>query len=199
MIVTLLSITPNSERLIETAGRVCYRSEGVNTAEFIRRRIRDGHLSILEHASATFLIEGISRACSHQLVRHRLCSFSQESQRYVNMDYPGYVIPPEIASNVQALEGFESMMAVIFAVYRKLRADGIKKEDARFVLPNATHTRLVMTANFRQWLHIFDVRLSPHAQWEIRNVCEEVLRLLYQEAPNVFGQFYTAMQERTYE
>ena len=195
MNVTLLAITPDPEKVIETAGRVCYRSEPGDTARFISNRMREGHLSIFEHASATFLIEGISRACSHQLVRHRLCSFSQESQRYVELGNSGhleYVVPDNILMDEEAYEVVVGVIDHAELAYKNLRALGIKKEDARFMFPNATTTRLVMTANFRQWLHIFDQRISQHAQWEIRNVCLDILSILYQEAENVFKDAYTS-------
>jgi thymidylate synthase (FAD) len=182
---------PNSEGLLEHAGRICYRSEAGGTpdatARFIARRVQEGHESIIEHASATFEISGISRACSHQLVRHRLASYSQESQRYVDMSDPEWVVPPQIAGDPEALRIWNEFVETAKATYRRLREQGIKKEDARFLLPNATATRLVMTANFRELLHIFRLRISPHAQWEIRDLCVRMLEAVYLHAPSVFG------------
>ena len=188
------------EELLEHAGRVCYRSTGAGTpkatARFIRRRIAEGHESIIEHASATFEIAGISRACSHQLVRHRLASYSQESQRYVDMSHPEWVIPPSVASNPEAMDVWERCMSQIGEAYRRLRALGVNKEDARFLLPNATATRIVMTANLRELLHIFRLRISPHAQWEIRQVCVRMLEAVYPHAPNVFGPLREQLREQ---
>jgi len=180
------------EELLEYAGRVCYRSRPRgDPGPFIQARIREGHESIIEHASATFEISGISRACSHQLVRHRLASYSQESQRYVDMSNPHFVIPPDIAHNGEALGIWNELVGRMRDAYQALRALGIKKEDARFLLPNATATRIVMTANFREWRHFIKVRaLNPHAQWEIREVANRVLDSLYEVAPSVFGDLW---------
>jgi thymidylate synthase (FAD) len=184
------SSTADSEALLEHAGRICYRSTAGGTPEitarFVARRVEEGHESIIEHACASFEISGISRACSHQLVRHRLASYSQESQRYVDMSNPEWVIPPQIAENAEAMRLWSDFAQVATRAYHRLRALGIKKEDARFLLPNATATRLVMTANYRELLHIFRLRISPHAQWEIREVCVEMLEAIYAHAPSVF-------------
>lgn len=181
----------DSERLVERAGRVCYRSAGGRdtsaTARFIQRRVDEGHESIIEHASASFEIYGISRACSHQLVRHRIASYSQESQRYVDMADPDWVVPPEIACHPEALGIWEAFCEEARRTYRRLRDMGIRKEDARFLLPNATATRLVMTANFRELLHIFRLRITPHAQWEIRELSVRMLEAVLPHAPSVFG------------
>lgn len=180
-----------SEALLEHAGRVCYRSEAGGTPEatarFIARRVQEGHESIIEHACATFEISGISRACSHQLVRHRLASYSQESQRYVEMSEPEWVVPPQIAGDPEALRIWTDFLETAQTSYRRLRERGIKKEDARFLLPNAAATRLVMTANFRELRHIFRLRVSPQAQWEIRELCVRMLEAVYRYAPSVFG------------
>lgn len=181
------------EALIEHAGRVCYRSEAQgNPGAFIRARLRDGHESIIEHASATFEISGISRACSHQMVRHRIASYSQESQRYVNADAPEVVMPPAIAEQPEARAVWEAFMAQVAATYRELRELGVLKEDARFVLPNAAETRLVLTMNFRSLLNFFRLRLTRHAQWEIRAVAARMLELITPHAPHVFGELYEA-------
>jgi thymidylate synthase (FAD) len=188
-----------TEKLIEYAGRMCYRSQGGGTpkatARFIQSRVREGHESIIEHSSASFEISGISRSCSHQLVRHRLASFSQESQRYVDMSDPEWVIPPEIAADPEAVAIWEASLGQTQEAYRQLRARGIKKEDARFLLPNAAATRLVMTANFRELLHLFRIRISPHAQWEICQVSIQMLEAVYAHAPNVFGSVREQLRE----
>lgn len=194
MNVTLISITGNAEDVIEFAGRVCYRTgdsevgSGLKRGRerFIRARIQQGHLSLLEHASATFLIEGISRACSHQLVRHRLASYSQESQRYVPQGDEDAVMPPSVAQNRDARTEFSFAMTVMREAYEKLLELGIPKEDARFILPNAMATRLVFTANFRELLHIFSLRITKEAQWEIRELCARMLAILWFRVPSVF-------------
>jgi thymidylate synthase (FAD) len=137
--VILLAVTPNAEKLIEEAGRTCYLSLDRITDEseknFIRKSIINGHHSILEHASASFRIRGASRAFTHQLVRHRVASFSQQSQRYVNESEFNYIIPPEIEKNPEAAKVFRKFIEDSRVAYLKLRELGIKKEDARFTLP----------------------------------------------------------------
>jgi len=191
--VTLLAITPQGEKLIEEAGRTCYLSLdkiGDGTEKnFIRNCIKNGHLSILEHASATFRIQGASRAFTHQLVRHRLASFSQQSQRYVDENEFHYIIPPDIEKNAEAQKVFRDFIEQSRAAYVKLRELGIKKEDARFVLPNALESQIVFSANFRELRFIFTLRLHRSAQWEIRRVCTEMLKIMQREAPSVFGDF----------
>jgi thymidylate synthase (FAD) len=191
--VTLLAITPQGEKLIEEAGRTCYLSLdkiGDGTEKnFIRNCIKNGHLSILEHACATFRIEGASRAFTHQLVRHRLASFSQQSQRYVDENEFNYIVPPDIEKNSNAHAVFQEFIEQSRATYAKLRELGIKKEDARFVLPNALESQIVFSANFRELRFIFSLRLHRSAQWEIRRVCLEMLKIMQREAPSVFGDF----------
>jgi len=188
--VELLFITPDSERLIELAGRVAYQSfhrlkEG-SEKEFVRIIRRSGHHSVLEHAYATFRISGISRACSHQLVRHRLCSFTQKSQRYVDEKDFSYVIPPSVEESEEAKKLFEEFMESARNTYVRLKELGIKNEDARYVLPNAAETEIVLTANFRELRHIISLRKDKSAQWEIRKLAHEMLRLLKEHAPSVF-------------
>jgi thymidylate synthase (FAD) len=185
------------EELLEHAGRVCYRSESRgDPGEFLRARVREGHESLIEHASATFEISGISRACSHQLVRHRLASYSQESQRYVSMSDPAWVLPSAVAENAEAGAIWEGFAAEVRRTYRALRELGIRKEDARFALPNAAATRIVVTMNFRQLLHVFRIRISREAQWEIRDVCVRMLELVFPLAPAVFGDLRDELRAR---
>jgi thymidylate synthase (FAD) len=191
--VTLLAITPGAEKLIEEAGRTCYLSldriaEG-SEKSFIRNCIRRGHHSILEHAAASFRITGASRAFTHQLVRHRLASFSQQSQRYVDETGFNYIIPAQILADGEAAAVFRDFMARAEETYRILREKGIRKEDARFVLPNASESQIVFSANFRELRTIFNLRLDRGAQWEIRRVCVEMLKILQREVPSVFGDY----------
>lgn len=192
MEVRLIAVTnyadgDTPEALLEHAGRICYRSTRTGDAgKFLQNRIREGHESIIEHASATFEIGGISRACSHQVVRHRLASYSQESQRYVSMAAPEFVVPPDIAANPRAMEVWQGVIDEIGDAYRELRELGIRKEDARFLLPNAAATRIVMSANFREYRHFIKLRSDPAAQWEIRELANRFLDALYEVAPAVF-------------
>jgi thymidylate synthase (FAD) len=179
------------EALLEHAGRACYRSESKGRpGKFLQARIREGHESIIEHASVTFEISGISRACSHQLVRHRLASYSQESQRYVDMTAPEFVMPPSVAENPQARAVWDEFMGQVSDTYQRLRELGTRKEDARFVLPNAAATRIIVTMNFRSLRHFFSVRCDKAAQWEIRALALEMLRQVHEIAPAVFADLH---------
>ncbi|MFP4344519.1 MAG: FAD-dependent thymidylate synthase [Anaerolineales bacterium] len=185
------------EALIERAGRVCYRSAGRgDPAAFLRARLQEGHESIIEHAAATFAVSGISRACSHQLVRHRIASYSQESQRYVDLADPEWVLPEAIAQDPEARRTFEALLEEVQATYRTLREQGIRKEDARFVLPNATATRIVVTMNFRELRHFFKIRITPEAQWEIRRMAIAMLEAVAPQAPTLFGEQLETLRER---
>jgi len=187
--VALLAITPNPEKLIEEAGRTCYLSFdkiGADSAsDFIGKLIKMGHDSPLEHACATFRIENCSRAMTHQLVRHRLMSVSQQSQRYVDEKGFGFVIPPTVPAKF--VDEFKADIEKIRQMYVKWRDKGLKREDARFVLPNACTSEIVVTANFREWRHIIRLRTSPKAQWEIKVACTEIFRILKQHAPACFS------------
>ena len=185
--VELLHLTHNAEGLIEEAGRTCYQSEAKedSAGPFIRRLIKNGHTSMLEHATATFRLRGVSRSLTHQLVRHRLCSFAQQSQRYVSQSEPSFVTPESCRDNKVYLKA----MLAAWAAYRELRDQGVPKEDARFVLPNACCSEIVVTANLREWRTIFTLRCDKHAQWEIRGACEEMLGILKGLCPNVFFDF----------
>ena len=190
MKVELLFITPDAEKLIEVAGRTSYLSsdkEGKDTEKaFVRMLITRRHLSVLEHAYATLRISSVSRAFTHQLVRHRLCSYTQQSQRYVNESNFNYVEPPLIENNPEAHSTFIEFMDEAKRVYLELQRLGIKNENARFVLPNAVETQIVVTANLREWRHIIELRGTPQAQWEIRTAAIEILRVLKEHAPTIF-------------
>ena len=189
MKVELIASTPGAENLIEIAGRTCYRSESHgDMASFIRRRIKERHLSLLEHASATFHVSGISRACSHQLVRHRLASYAQASQRFIDGSEFGFVTPPSITVKGGAREIYMEALRTIRNAYQQLRELGIRKEDARFLLPNATKTTILVTMNFRSWRHFIKERgLNPRAQWEIQEVALRIRDQLADRFPAVFG------------
>jgi thymidylate synthase (FAD) len=190
MRVELLAMTPDAERVIERAGRTCYMSidrlEDDSAPGFLRMIVSRGHTSVLEHASATFRVSGISRAATHQLVRHRLCSFSQKSQRYVRETDPAFVVPPSIHASSGAAAEFDKVMTASKEAYATLIALGIPKEDARFVMPNAVSSEIVMSANFRELRHVISIRGSRHAQWEVRRLAVELLRIMKEQAPNAF-------------
>ena len=180
------------ERLIARAGRVCYKSSKQGDLDkFIQARIRDRHHSILEHINLTFEISGISRACLAQLTRHRIASFSVESQRRVSAEDATFVIPPSIASNPSALKIFTDAMDASTVAYKRLRELGIRKEDSRFCLPLSTETRLVMTQNVRALRGFFETRLRGGSQWEIRLLAERMLEIAYRVIPSAFEDMYT--------
>jgi thymidylate synthase (FAD) len=187
--VKLISISEKPEQLIEYAARVCYNSQDKmgKSKSLIPALIRKGHESPLEHACATFEIKNISRACSHQLVRHRLMSVSQKSQRYVSEENFKYIIPKSFIPDSKDIEEYKMAMEYIKQAYCKWKNNGISKEDARYLLPNACTTDIIITANFREFRHIFKIRCSPQAQWEIRDICYNMLNILNKHAPNVFN------------
>ena len=197
MLVQLLTHTPNPEQVVAAAARLCYADSTIEqlldqtppqVARLLRKILDLGHFSVLEHASFTFGIEGISRACSHQLVRHRIASFSQQSQRYVAHDQPfAAVIPASIGARQELLAKVEQHMLTTHELYRDLLEAGVPAEDARFVLPNAACTKLVMTMNARELHHFFVLRCCRRAQWEIQAMAREMLRLARQSAPLLFA------------
>jgi thymidylate synthase (FAD) len=186
--VTLIAITPDAQKVIEMAGRTCWQScdkADDNSQEgFIRRLLAMEHESPLEHAYATFRIRGCSRAMTHQLVRHRLMAVSQQSQRYVDERQFEYVVPETMPPDF--VDDYHGDMKIIQQMYQKWRDRGLKKEDARFVLPNACTSEIVISADFREWRHIFKVRLAKKAQWEFRNACLMMLDILRKNAPACF-------------
>ncbi len=197
MQVRLLAHTPQPERVIACAARVCYsgspieeiwaRLDEAQIERMILMLRGSRHLSVFEHASFTFGVDGLSRAASHQLVRHRIASFSQQSQRYVSFE-EGFeaVTPGSIEAKGEAREAFEGLLEVARQAYAELVKLGVKKEDARFVLPNAATTRLVFTMNARELMHFFSLRLCVRAQWEIRDLAKKMLELVKPLAPLVF-------------
>ncbi len=240
MLVELISITPEAEKVIEEAGRTAYLSFDKKTTypiyqledstgtkkivyseeynfkghekpgdkviidgkswkiikmwrdsaeKFIKMLIRSGHHSVLEHAYATFRVKGGSRSFTHQLVRHRLAAFTQQSQRYVNEENFDYVVPPSIERNSEAYKIFVEFINYSKEIYKKLRKLKIKKEDARFVLPNAVESEIVISANLREWRHIIELRGHSTAQWEIREFAVKVCEILKKNVPSVFYDF----------
>lgn len=231
--VKLLTYTPNPEQTVAMAAKLCYSPSGIEdirdglddqkTADFIEMITQLGHGSVTEHASFTFGIEGISRACSHQLVRHRIASYSQQSQRYVDGTKFEFVTPPAIKENKKALEEYNKVLNIQADAYKSIRnslaADYMKKysksslegsdeevmqkfktedskmysafvkkanEDARFILPNAATTKIVCTFNARSLQNFFAHRCCYRAQWEIREVAQQMLLQCLDVAPHLF-------------
>lgn len=182
----------NPEDLAEFAGRVCYNSVDKfgNNTKYLQKLIGKGHESVIEHISASFYITGISRSCLAQATRHRLFSYSVMSQRFVDQSNFETVVPKSIWENEEKLELFTETVETLKHAYNNLRVLGCKKEDARFLLPEATCTNLVMTGNMRSWRHFIEMRCNKDAQWEIRNLATDILCKLYKECPNIFEDLY---------
>jgi thymidylate synthase (FAD) len=203
--VILLRHTPDPEGTVAMAAKLCYSNSEIeelrdriaekDQRKFVERLMEMGHLSPIEHASFTFAVQGISRACSHQLVRHRLASYSQQSQRYVSEGAGfDYVIPPSIKKDRELARFFEKFMSQAQEAYNhiaeKLNNKGLRGEaanqDARFVLPNAAETKIIITMNARELLHFFGQRCCNRAQWEIRAMAIAMLKLIKGTAPTLF-------------
>jgi thymidylate synthase (FAD) len=194
--VRLLNHTSEPERAIAAAARLCYAPVGA--AELLEKMtdeavlkvlktvITSGHLSALEHASYTFAIDGVSRAMTHQLVRHRLASYNQQSQRYVSYDDPAFIVPPEIDADPEKRLAFITACGDAFLAYRAMIDAGVPAEDARYLLPNAMETKIVVTMNIRELLHFLELRCCRRAQWEIRAVADRMLELAEPTAPYIF-------------
>ncbi len=193
------------------AARLCYSPVSIgdlreeisrkDVRTLVRKILSMGHASVLEHVAFTYGVEGISRATSHQLVRHRIASYSQQSQRYVAADF-GYVTPKSLGRGRGAPRGgknparaaqadplydkFEKHMKKCSELYDEMLAAGIPAEDARFVLPNATETKIMISMNARELHHFFALRLCRRAQWEIREMARKMLEIAYAKAPLLF-------------
>lgn len=197
MRVTLLSYTKDAERLCASAAHSCYSDKPASELmddwdekkgqRWLGNPLASGHHSVIEHASFTFSIEGASRALTHQLVRHRLASFSQQSQRYVSMEDADYVLPDSIARDEEAARRFRELMEHIWEEYRFL-SERVPKEDARYVLPNACTTNITVTMNARELWHFFELRCCNRAQWELRAVADEMLCLAREASPLIFSK-----------
>ena len=173
MNVNLIQATPKPIETIAIIASICYDSDPKNPLALVKHLYRNGHHSVFEHIYFTFKIEGISRACSHQLVRHRHCSFTQRSQRYCSEGEFEYVAPP-------SLDGvtFDAKMLCIDGWYNHYQDNGIPNEDARYILPNACATSLYLSCNLRELIHICNERLCSRAQWEIRDLVKQMVSLV---------------------
>jgi len=198
MKVKLINYTKDPEKIVAQSARLCYSALSIEDLEekltnesiikLIKKIIKLGHYSVLEHATFTFAIEGISRVTSHQLVRHRLASFSQQSQRYVKINKEGfpYIVPKSIAQEEKLNKLFIDAIKKIDGIYHMLLDHNIKAEDARYILPQSVTTKIIITANARELLHIFKLRCCNRAQWEIREVVMNMLKEVEDIAPTIF-------------
>ncbi|WP_027626545.1 FAD-dependent thymidylate synthase [Clostridium lundense] len=210
--VKLLEYTPNPEKVIASAAKLCYSAVGVDEIQqgldeekinkFLNVLMSYGHESPIEHVSFTFAVEGVSRSLTHQLVRHRIASYSQQSQRYVKLDQFEYIIPPEIEKSQEAkniyIEAMENSQkaynSIVSMLQEKYLSEGMNKsssekkaiEDARYVFPNACETKVVFTMNARSLMNFFRHRCCNRAQWEIRQLANEMLKEVKEVAPIIF-------------
>ena len=205
--VKLLETTGNAIAVIYSACRQCYSAKFAGDIfeednknpdkqiEFIKKIVKSGHESPLEHVKFTFAIEGVSRALTHQLVRHRIASFSQQSQRYVKNTEFDYIIPPSIEADKALKKEFIEIINEIQSSYNKIlkrfsekgKTGETANEDARFVLPQAVETKIVVTMNCRELLHFFKQRCCERAQWEIRDLAKEMLKICESYLPAIFA------------
>lgn len=196
MQVQLIQYTPDPERTAAAAARLCYAPidatrildelSPARVNRLLRQILKSGHHSVLEHASFTFAISEISRVTSHQLVRHRLASYSQQSQRYVAYDHLEAITPPSIAANPVLEAQYAAAMTAAHTLYVALQEAGIAAEDARYVLPNAAATNMVVSMNARELWHFFTLRCCNRAQWEIRALAHAMRRTVQAVAPVLF-------------
>lgn len=178
MKVSIIQATPSPIETISEIASICYDSNPKNPMKLVTYLYKCGHLSVFEHICFTFKIEDISRACSHQLVRHRHCSFTQRSQRYCSENGFGFVTPPSIENN-EELEHYENYMKTFVAPnYTELQTRDVPNEDARYILPNACMTSLYLSCNLRELIHMANERLCMRAQWEIRELVKKMVSLV---------------------
>lgn len=199
MKVELIAHTPDPDMVCAAAAFTSWKKKTTaelfedldrkEALEFLKMVMGFGHFSVTEHATFTFSISDVSRALTHQLVRHRVASYTQQSQRYVKFDQDEikYVTPHTVDDNEDAKEIYTEVMAQVAAAYQKLIKEGIPPEDARFVLPNAATTNIVVTMNARELMHFIRLRTCNRTQWEIREVAEEMLKLAKEKAPTMFS------------
>lgn len=196
MQVKLLRYTPEPEKTVAMSARLCYSPIGAaqleekmtdeQAAKLVRKLVEMGHFSTLEHVSFTFAIEGVSRVLTHQLVRHRIASYSQQSQRYVKEHDFETIMPLSIAARPAERERFEKLMSEIRNLYTEWTEMGIPAEDARYILPNAAETKIVVTMNVRSLYNFFSLRCCSRAQWEIRALADKMLAEVKEVAPVLF-------------
>ena len=195
MKITLLACTQNADSLCAAAGNSCYSESSsadiignIDSEKVLSRIVCMGHHSVIEHAVFTFSVEGVSRALTHQLVRHRVASFSQQSQRYVSMDSASYITPHTVEADPEASKVFDETMDAIWKAYGKLEELGIPAEDARYLLPNGCTTNITITMNARELLHFFSLRCCNRAQWEIREMADRMLEICREQSPVIFRE-----------
>lgn len=195
MNVKLIGFTPNPEKIPAMAAKLTHskskpedlgKTSDKELKNILKQVMSFGHTSVIEHTCFTFAISDVSRSLTHQLVRHRIASYAQQSQRYVNLNEPNYVTPPKIAKNKNMKKAYDETMKIIWNQYNKLLEMGIPAEDSRFILPNGACTNIMVTMNARSLLNFFELRCCLHAQWEIRNLANKMLAEVKKVAPTIF-------------
>ncbi len=195
MNVKLIGFSPNPEKLPAMAAKLTHsktkpedldKSSDKELKEILEHVMNLGHTSVIEHTSFSFAISDVSRSLTHQLVRHRIASYAQQSQRYVNLNEPNYVTPPKIAKNKEMKKAYDKTMKNIWKEYNKLLNLGIPTEDSRYILPNSACTNIIVTMNARSLLNFFELRCCQHAQWEIRQLANKMLKEVKQVAHTIF-------------
>lgn len=194
MRVELLACTPDADAVCAAAGKSCYSDKPAHVLidddepeKVLGKIVGMGHHSVVEHAVFTFSVEGVSRSLTHQLVRHRIASFSQQSQRYVSLNEPTYVIPGTVEADPELKKVYEDTMKTVWNAYKKL-GEKIPAEDARYVLPNGCTTNITITMNARELLHFFSLRCCNRAQWEIREMADQMLAICKEKSPTIFAK-----------
>ena len=195
MNVKLIGFTPNPEKIPAMAAKLTHsktkpeeldKTSDKELDVILKQVLNLGHTSVIEHTNFTFAISDVSRSLTHQLVRHRIASYAQQSQRYVDFKEPCYVTPPKIEKNKEMKKAYDKTMKNIWKEYNKLLEMGIPAEDARFVLPNAACTNIIVTMNARSLMNFFELRCCLHAQWEIRKLANKMLTEVKKTAPTIF-------------
>lgn len=196
MKIELLKHTPEPEILVAMASKLCYSESTIDdlyqrmkekeVTGFLNKLMEMSHYSPFEHINFTFGIEEISRVTTHQLVRHRIASYSQQSQRYVKYEELKYITPPTIQKNKETL--FRKTIEVAKQAYEQLIDSGVPVEDARYVLPEACETKIIVTMNARELFHFFRLRCCNRAQWEIRQLAHQMLKKVKEVCPNIFAK-----------
>ena len=195
MNVKLIGFTPDPEKIPAMAAKLTHsktkpeeldKTSKKELQAILEHVTNLGHTSVVEHTNFTFAISDVSRSLTHQLVRHRIASYSQQSQRYVNLNEPSYVTPLKIAKDKTMKKAYDETMENIWDQYNKLLEMGIPTEDSRYVLPNAACTNIIVTMNARSLLNFFELRCCLHAQWEIRKLANLMLKEVKKIAPTIF-------------
>ena len=207
MNVKLIGYSPNPEKIPAMAGMLTHskskpedllKASDKSLNAVLKEVLKMGHTSVIEHTSFTFAISDVSRALTHQLVRHRIASYAQQSQRYVNLEKPCFVTPPKISKNKKMKKAYDKTMENIWKEYNKLLNLGIPAEDSRFVLPNAACTNIIVTMNARSLLNFFELRTCQHAQWEIRKCAQKMLSEVKKVAPIIFNNAGPSCKTKNY-